>query len=143
MTYAEKLKRPEWQRKRLEVLERDKWTCQGCGHKDKSLQVHHRLYITGAAPWMYVDAALITLCDDCHGEWHNIQDRIAATLCELTADEYLKIGTDFTLEQLGEYLRALGLQRDKMLIAENAYDKGKTETEDKWRAMYGETKAAP
>jgi hypothetical protein len=66
MTYAEKLKDPRWQKKRLEIMERDEWTCQICGTKEKTLHTHHLLYIKGREPWDYVDPSLQCLCEDCN-----------------------------------------------------------------------------
>ena len=66
MTYAEKLKHPKWQKKRLEILSRDKFTCKKCGDKDTTLHVHHLEYSKGKEPWEYPNKSLITLCGDCH-----------------------------------------------------------------------------
>jgi hypothetical protein len=65
-TYQEKLLDPRWQKKRLEIFERDQWTCQSCLATDKTLHVHHRFYRPDREPWEYEDIALITLCKDCH-----------------------------------------------------------------------------
>lgn len=65
-SYAEKLKDSRWQRKRLEILQRDRWTCRFCGEKDKTLHVHHVFYFQGIDPWDYPNSLLITLCKDCH-----------------------------------------------------------------------------
>lgn len=65
-TYSEKLRDPRWQKKRLEVLEACDWMCVGCHAVDRPLNVHHRWYISGRAPWEYPDIALTTLCDECH-----------------------------------------------------------------------------
>ena len=67
-TYAEKLKDPRWQKKRLAIFERDNWTCQGCGATDKTLHVHHIFYEDDTEPWDSDDNSLITLCEDCHEE---------------------------------------------------------------------------
>ncbi len=67
-SYAELLKDPRWQRKRLEILQRDGWACTECGDKDKSLQVHHLRYRYGAKPWEYEGDLLTTLCEVCHGK---------------------------------------------------------------------------
>jgi hypothetical protein len=64
--YSELLKDPRWQRKRLEILGRDKFTCQACGDKENTLHVHHFTYKTGKLPWQYPDANFITLCEFCH-----------------------------------------------------------------------------
>ena len=64
--YSELLKDPRWQKRRLEILNRDNWTCQICGAKDKMLHVHHTCYEKGKKPWEYPDKILITLCEECH-----------------------------------------------------------------------------
>lgn len=64
--YSEKLKDPRWQKKRLNIFERDKWNCQLCHDKESTLHVHHRYYEKGHEPWDYPDMALITLCEFCH-----------------------------------------------------------------------------
>ena len=66
MKYAEKLKDPRWQKKRLEILERDKWMCRGCCETQKTLHVHHIFYVHGLEPWDVPSGLLITLCSDCH-----------------------------------------------------------------------------
>lgn len=64
--YSEKLRDPRWQKKRLLILERDKWACQICGDDKSTLNVHHRWYEPGQEPWDATDLQLVTLCDDCH-----------------------------------------------------------------------------
>lgn len=66
MNYKEQLRNPNWQKKRLMIMERDNFTCRYCGSKDKTLNVHHFYYLDGKAVWNYPDSALITLCEDCH-----------------------------------------------------------------------------
>ena len=58
MEYDELLKDPRWQRKRLEAMQADKFTCQMCFRSDKPLNVHHKKYIQGAAPWEYDKSAM-------------------------------------------------------------------------------------
>lgn len=65
-TYADKLKDPRWQRKRLEVMENASWECLNCGSKDSELQVHHPAYLKGKEPWEYDESQLECLCKDCH-----------------------------------------------------------------------------
>jgi hypothetical protein len=64
--YAKKLRDPRWQKMRLQILERDQWTCQGCFDTETTLHVHHRWYERGKDPWEYEPAALLTLCETCH-----------------------------------------------------------------------------
>jgi hypothetical protein len=65
-TYSEKLKDPRWQRKRLEIMQRDLWMCAICCDPSKMLAVHHRYYIKGREPWEYPNWSLKTLCPSCH-----------------------------------------------------------------------------
>ena len=79
MTYAEKLRDPRWQRKRLEILDRDGWACCSCGSKKKNLQVHHLIY-SKLDPWEYPDYVFQTLCYDCHQIRKEITDRATHAL---------------------------------------------------------------
>lgn len=63
--YAKKLKDPRWQKKRLQILERDNWTCRDTGKTDEELQVHHCWYAKGT-PWETPDEYLITLSKSAH-----------------------------------------------------------------------------
>ena len=65
-SYSEKLKDPRWQKKRLEILNRDHFTCTNCEETTKTLHVHHILYHSGKDPWDYPESDLETLCVDCH-----------------------------------------------------------------------------
>lgn len=66
MTYAEQLQHPLWQKKRLHIFERDKFTCTYCGDTDTQLHVHHKEYENGKKAWEVPDELLITLCKHCH-----------------------------------------------------------------------------
>lgn len=66
MTYVEKLKDPRWQKKRLEIFERDNWTCQRCKNTSETLCVHHLRYYQKRDPWDYENRHLTTLCSNCH-----------------------------------------------------------------------------
>ena len=59
-------KDPRWQKRRLEIMERDEFSCVNCGDTKKTLQVHHKLYRKDQKPWEYEDDALETLCQTCH-----------------------------------------------------------------------------
>lgn len=65
ITYAEKLKDPRWQKKRLEIFQRDQFRCMECFSDEKSLQVHHIAY-KGKEPWDTPNKLLITYCHECH-----------------------------------------------------------------------------
>lgn len=64
--YSQKLRDPRWQKLRLEVMQRDEFTCQYCFDSTTTLNVHHTYYDCGADPWDYPPESLITLCEACH-----------------------------------------------------------------------------
>lgn len=66
MTYWEKLKDPRWQKRRLEIMKRDEFTCQDCHNKEYTLNVHHKWYEKNQEPWDADDQQLITVCEVCH-----------------------------------------------------------------------------
>ena len=88
-TYSEKLKDPRWQKKRLEILNRDNWICQWCEAKDEQLHVHHRLYLKKRYPWDYPDRLLLTVCATCHAE-HGAGEEAALPF----VDAILEAGAD-------------------------------------------------
>lgn len=65
-TYSEKLLDPRWQKKRLEILSRDNFTCVKCGDEKETLHIHHIEYKKGLDPWDYENDKLTTLCVLCH-----------------------------------------------------------------------------
>lgn len=73
MGYADKLKDPRWQKKRLEILEAAKWQCEECQSKTDTLHVHHLYYEFGKDPWDYPDMAYRVLCDEHHKYQHIIK----------------------------------------------------------------------
>lgn len=79
MTYSQKLRDPRWQKKRLLILERDKWTCQSCRSTTKTLQVHHLVYAR-RDPWDYADSCYQTLCDECHEIRQELTDKSSNAL---------------------------------------------------------------
>jgi len=66
--YIELFKDPRWQKKRLEILERDEWACRLCCDEKTTLHIHHTWYDKNKKPWEYEDHQLITLCETCHEE---------------------------------------------------------------------------
>ena len=57
-------KDPRWQKRRLEIMERDDFQCMCCGDKESELHVHHKRY--KGQPWEAEDDDLQTLCTSCH-----------------------------------------------------------------------------
>jgi len=72
-TYAEKLRNPKWQRKRLSIMKRDKFKCKKCGDEETMLNVHHKIYKKGADPWDYDNTELVTICEHCHVEIEDLK----------------------------------------------------------------------
>lgn len=71
---------PLWKERRVEILERDDWICQGCGRGEEELgytpRVHH------IRPFSKFDedeieaahdySNLVALCEPCHSRWEGI-----------------------------------------------------------------------
>lgn len=66
MNYAEQLKSPMWQKKRLKILQRDNFTCLLCSDTETELHIHHKEYKSGKKPWEYEDSNFQTFCKYCH-----------------------------------------------------------------------------
>lgn len=86
-SYAELLKDPRWQKKRLEILERDHWACFRCDDKETTLHVHHKYYERGFMPWEYPDAAYVTLCERCHEHVEFVMDAIKKAMALVWIDD--------------------------------------------------------
>lgn len=100
MKYSEKLKDPRCQKKRLEILQRDEWTCQKCYDSESTLNVHHRRYLPEKDPWDYPNEILITLCSTCHDhERESLPEYEKMLLCSLKekfmADDIYSIFSGF------------------------------------------------
>ena len=70
-TYYEKLKDPKWQKKRLEVMEFNNFSCEICGDSESPLNVHHKEYFKSVEPWEYEINQLSCLCENCHERLHD------------------------------------------------------------------------
>jgi hypothetical protein len=99
--YSQKLRDPRWQKRRLEILQRDNFTCRICDDKEKTLHVHHRRYIPGHEPWDYIDELLVTLCEDCHSDeteqWKNVISDLEGILIHLG---YFSMDVDMLTHEL-------------------------------------------
>lgn len=90
--YLEKLKDPRWQKKRLDIFQRDDFTCQECFSTDKTLHVHHIKYI--GDPWETPDMYLVTLCEDCHRNEEAVKKEDLLTIlddCGLTRESAKRV----------------------------------------------------
>lgn len=117
-TYAEMLKDPRWQKRKSEILTRDKFTCQLCGSTEKTLHVHHLKYIKGNKPWEYCDADLITLCEKCHSKTHEeINKQIMSDIN--IGDVFLYYHSDFE-----DYLMCYDINYEKKIVYLAGIDNG-------------------
>jgi len=74
MNYKDQYLHPKWQKKRLEILERDEFECLQCGDKETTLHVHHHFYEPKRKVWEYDNDDLVTFCAPCHEDFHTQQD---------------------------------------------------------------------
>lgn len=58
----------DWDEMRVAILERDDYTCQGCGERNVQFQVHHIVPLGCGGTNTFRN--LITLCEECHGRIH-------------------------------------------------------------------------
>lgn len=84
MTYYQKLKDPRWQKRRLEVMQRDGFKCRDCGRTDLTLHVHHCAY-AARDPWEARDNVLLTLCEECHEIRQQFEDDARTSIGLITA----------------------------------------------------------
>ena len=134
--YSKKLRDPRWQKKRLQIFERDEWSCVRCGDTGAELQVHHKEYIESKNPWESPDNDLETLCKNCHeGEYIKIiisplikdgavfrlqtiaavnfpnVDKDTATLKKnLTAEIFEKLRKKVSRSNIIKYLKVVGVE---------------------------------
>jgi hypothetical protein len=86
-TYFEKLRDPRWQKRRLEIMSLTNFSCEGCGDKSKTLNVHHKIYRKRADPWDYADNELACLCEECHEIEHASRTRIDEAISRLSLSD--------------------------------------------------------
>jgi len=77
MTYLAQLRHPKWQRKRLEVLQRDGWIVRAAQKGDYAVYADGSKapIVTGA--WEYSGDDLTSLCEDCHELTHAERPKVA------------------------------------------------------------------
>jgi len=112
--YQQKLLDPRWQRRRLEILQRDNWTCWQCGDTQATLHVHHRYYLRETDPWDYPLDALVTLCAYCH--------EVESTERRETEAQLLKAFRIAGLSREELYYLALTFARTRFKTAEDMGD---------------------
>lgn len=132
-SYSDKLKDPRWQRKRLEVYQRDNWTCLSCNNNRETLDVHHLKYFPGLDPWDYEMCYLITYCKTCHNSEHLMGDKIRQIHLEVLKEHPMFIKplaqvtnliTEFPpfYEQLKKFLNEMIIHHLRSKETFNAYE---------------------
>lgn len=115
MNYAQQIKHPNWQKKRLEVMELHDFKCQSCGNKDETLNVHHPFYNRGAMIWEYETNELQCLCQPCHKNIHSIDESIKKSLACLSPQDKIRVlGLSDALNGLDLQLRNYNYLRGYM-----------------------------
>lgn len=112
MSYYESLKDPRWQKRRLEIMQRDGFKCQLCGNDKKTLNVHHLKY--NGEPWEAEDKHLITLCEPCHFTEESVDSRLPKVLKRINEFGVLK------MEAMNVILAALDLPGDENMTSREA-----------------------
>lgn len=83
-SWAERLRDPRWQKKARQIAEIANWTCEDCGCKTRTFEVHHTAYIPGKDPWEYDISLLILLCFKCHDKRQGLEDGFRVALGRIT-----------------------------------------------------------
>ena len=132
--YWEKLKDPRWQRRRLEIMERDNFKCRHCRSDSNTLNVHHRVYNKGAQPWDYDDHLLITLCESCHESAEKARASVASLMGANRIMDKDMVCIAEALSSDPDHLTFLGWAVGEIAMAINlqkrVFDKRELNTED-------------
>lgn len=133
MDYKEQIKSPKWQKRRLEIMNRDNFTCQLCGDTETMLNVHHLSYHQDRNIWDYEDWELMTLCENCHKDEHSSMDDLIAEIETLKShgvtmreifsvlndlDISLYLGNDRIINKIVGDCSAIGREDDIKLLAD-------------------------
>ena len=91
-SYHQHLQDPKWQKKRLDIFNRDNWKCRCCFATNVALNAHHLYYIKGNRPWEYDDDAIVTVCNECHGILHKELNKLSGIIAfKILSGEYTEI----------------------------------------------------
>ncbi len=136
-TYSEKLRSPEWQKKRLLVMERDGWKCKRCTDGTTMLAVHHKYYLPNTEPWEYPDECYETVCDPCHKKEHKIESPAPPAPYDCSPETVLKLilaNPDHSdTELLRIEMLKIEIETRKVDVKDDAAHKALSE---KWHALY-------
>lgn len=86
--FKDQYKHPKWQKKRLEILERENYTCQCCGDTETTLHVHHGYYERNKKLWEYDGFTMWCFCSECHEMWDQRKIRIHKMIARFNMQYY-------------------------------------------------------
>lgn len=89
MDYKEYIKTDHWQHFRKEALKHFQITCQLCGAKDMTIDIHHKIYINRGRE-TFND--VIALCRHCHDMYHHNKDQCTCPRCSGEEGEHMMQG---------------------------------------------------
>jgi len=111
--FFENYRDPRWQKKRLEVMERDGFGCVNCGERGRELHVNHKFYRDQLKPWEYENCELETLCDNCHKRATAAQRELRSDLCLLSSAH---------LNELRGHVLGMVLEDDSVQLSRKAVE---------------------
>ena len=113
MTYKEQLKDQRWFDFRKKVFEHYRGCgCVGCGdYSNEGLHnIHHLLYKKGAMAWEYDLNEVVPLCNSCHEQFHETQQRLNKLIQHrllLNPMDFMRI-VDLFEKQLNDFKKLIG-----------------------------------
>lgn len=113
LTYYEKLRDPRWQKKRLEVMQENNFSCELCGDSTTTLNVHHKEYFKDWEPWNYTNSQLACLCEPCHENQHSNLDMLKLACSVLNIEERIEVAAliaGYLGENLSTFIKLSGAQ---------------------------------
>lgn len=134
-SYGIQLSSPQWQKKRLEVMQAANWRCQFCGDENEELHVHHPFYRYSLKPWEYRASELRCLCRTCHTASHITKSKLVAAIKHWPSDSAeipALVRAAFNLMMFREF-PSRRIPGD----ARNDWDKQIMASREKARAAYG------
>jgi 5-methylcytosine-specific restriction endonuclease McrA len=112
--FIEQYKDPRWQKKRLEILQRDSFRCRSCTDDLTMLHIHHWRYDNNVKVWEYDNEDLVTLCETCHNAITSIDRMLkTATFGMETVVCVVSLVNECEMESIDKYLKLLEPRKDE------------------------------
>ena len=80
LSKKEQYEHPHWQKKRLEIFNRDNWHCRCCDETNVALHVHHLYYNRDCHIWEIDNEGLVTVCVKCHKILHDELSKLSGII---------------------------------------------------------------